>query len=341
MKKVLVTGVSGFLGTHIAISLLNRGYNVIGSVRNLSKKNEILEIINKGTQHSQNISFVEADIINPEPWYDITKELDYIIHAASPFPEVMPKNDETLIKPAKEGTLNILNAALSNSVKKVVITSSMAAVVYGKTPTTTKPLYNEFDWTDETNLKDTNAYYRSKTIAEKVAWDFAKKYSNKINISVINPSAILGPILKKESGASANIILKVLDGSTPAIPRIGFEVVDVRDVADLHILAMENDKANGERFLCAAGFVIFKEVADILRVAYPNKKIPKLMMPNFLVRFVSNFEKTLKPILMEIGVERKIDNSKAKSILGWNPRSPKDAILACAESLFQNGILKK
>lgn len=339
MKKVLITGISGFLGLHIAIELLEQGYHVTGSLRNLKRKSEIIGILGKHTDNIQNLIFVEGDITNPEPWQEITKGLDYIIHSASPLPEVMPKNDDELIIPAKNGTLNILNAALKNSVQKVVVTSSMAAIVYGKNSSTKKNLYSEEDWTDETNHKDTNAYYRSKTIAEKAVWDFYKLNKDKIQITTINPSAILGPILKKETSASVNIVKKVLDGSTPAIPKIGLEVVDVRDVAKLHILAMENNNANGERFLCAAGFLNFKQIADILREEYPNKKIPKKILPNFLTRFISNFEKALKPILIDLDIERKVDNSKAKSILGWSPRTPKEAVLACAESLYTNGIL--
>jgi dihydroflavonol-4-reductase len=251
----------------------------------------------------------------------------------------LPKHEDDLILPAKKGTLNILEAAAKNGVTRVVLTSSSGAITYGREKSKRSATYTEKDWTDVTNKKDTTPYFRSKTIAEKAAWDFISADNSGLELSTICPGAILGPILEKDFGTSANIVIKTMDGSSPAIPKIGYDVVDVRSAADLHLRAMEMEEASGERFIGAAGYLSFKDVADILREKYPDRKIPKSQLPNFATRLISNFEKTLKPILIDLDVERKLDSSKARRLLNWQPISPKEAVLACAESLVELNIL--
>jgi dihydroflavonol-4-reductase len=337
--KVLITGVSGFLGSHTTIQLLNKGYQVVGTLRDLDRAPEIKQVISKHTSNIDQLSFAEADLMNAQVWRDLMKGNDYVLHLASPFPRGLPKHEEDLIIPAKEGTLNILKAASENGVKRMVITSSSGAIAYGKEKSKRSATYDEHDWTDITNKTDTTPYYRSKTIAEKAAWDFIRVDNNGLELSTICPGAILGPVLEKDFGTSANIVIKTMDGSSPAVPKIGYDVVDVRSVADLHIRAMEMKEASGERFIGSAGYLTFKEVADILREKYPDRKIPKSSLPNFAVKLLSNFEKTLKPLLVDLGVERKLDNSKAKRVLNWQPISAIEAVLACAESLIELNIL--
>ena len=338
-KKVLLTGVTGFLGSHTTIQLLNKGYEVTGTLRDISRSDEIKKVISTHTKQIDQLKLAEADLMDEGIWSDLAQEMDYILHIASPFPRELPKHEDELIIPAKKGTLNILKAAAKNNVKRVVLTSSSGAIVYGKEKTKRNGVFNENDWTDITNKKDSTPYFRSKTIAEKAAWDFVKEHGNGLELTTICPGAILGPVLEKDFGTSANIVIKTMDGSSPAIPKLGFDIVDVRSVADLHIRAIETPKAAGERFVGSAGFLSFKEVAEILRSKYPDKKIPKATLPNFAVRLFSNLDKTLKPILIDLGVERRVDNTKAKQMLGWDPIPNEEAVLSCAESVVDLKIV--
>jgi dihydroflavonol-4-reductase len=340
-KKVLLTGVTGFLGSHTTIQLLEKGYEVIGTVRDKRKADAIRTVIGKHTQNISALTIVEANLNDKEVWYDLTRDVDYVQHIASPFPREMPKHENDLIVPAKEGTLNILTAASVNKVKRVVITSSVAAIVYGKTKKDLLTrVFNETDWTDESSLKDSTPYFRSKTIAEKAAWQFHKNDQSGMELTTVLPGAILGPVLEEDFGTSANIVIKMLDGSSPALPRIGFDIVDVRSVADLLIRSMEMKEAANKRYIASAGYLTFKEVAQILKEQYPNRKIPGSELPDYLVRFFSYFDASLKPILVDVGVNRRIDNSKAVKELNWQPLPLREAVISCARSIFEKGIVK-
>ncbi|WP_207514573.1 SDR family oxidoreductase [Longitalea luteola] len=340
-KKVLLTGVTGFLGSHTTIQLLERGYQVIGTLRDKRKADTIRTIIGKHTKYIDALTIVEADLNEKEVWYDLTRDIDYVQHIASPFPREMPRHENDLIVPAKEGALNILTAASANNVKRVVITSSVAAIVYGKTKKELLTrVFNESDWTDESNLKDSTPYFKSKTIAEKAAWKFHGNDRSGLELTTVLPGAILGPVLEEDFGTSANIVIKMLDGSSPAIPRIGFDIVDVRSVADLLIKAMEMKEAANKRYIASAGYLTFKEVAMILKEQYPGRKIPSAQLPDFMVRLFSYFDASLKPILVDVGVKRKIDNTKAVRELGWKPLPVREAVISCAKTIFETGIVK-
>jgi dihydroflavonol-4-reductase len=339
-KRVLLTGITGFLGSHTAIQLLNKGYEVVGTLLNKDRTNSIQEIIGKHTTNINNLTFEEADLNDRNIWQQLTKNIDYVQHIASPFPRILPKHEDDLIVPAKEGTLNILKAAAANNVKRVVMVSSLAAVVYGKTKNELDKVFNENDWTDETNKKDTTPYFRSKAIAEKAAWEFIKQNNSGLELTTVLPGGILGTVLEKDFGTSANIVIKMLDGSSPALPKIGFDIVDVRSVADLLIRAMEMPQAAGQRYIASSGYLTFKEIALILKQHYPNRKIPTWELPNFAVRLFSYFDASLKPILMDLGVKRKTDVSKAKKELEWQPLPVQEAVIACAKSVIENGIMK-
>ena len=340
-EKVLLTGVTGFLGSHTAIQLLDKGYVVTGTLRTMNRAKEIEAVIARYTKNIDNLNFAEADLLDAGVWNELTKGKDFVQHIASPFPRELPKHEDDLIIPAKNGTLNVLKAAALNNVKRVVLTSSSGAIIYGKPKGQESNTYTENDWTDYLNKQDTTPYFRSKTIAEKAAWDFIKSEGSDMELVTICPGAILGPVLEKDFGTSANIVIKTMDGSSPAIPKIGFDMVDVRSVADLHVRAMEIKEAANQRFVGSAGFMSFKEVADTLRQAYPGWKIPGKSLPDFMVKLISNFEKSLKPILIDLGKERKVDNTKARTILNWEPIGTKEAVLACATSVIEQGILAK
>lgn len=336
--KVLLTGVTGFLGSHTTIQLLNKGYRVVGTLRDKRKVREIKGMISKHAPTSE-LGFEEVDLLDENRWGNIMKVVDFVFHMASPFPETLPKHEDDLIKPAREGTLNVLNAASKNRVKRVVFTSSSGAITYGQEKSRRSRTYTENDWTDLSNSKDTTPYYRSKTLAEKAAWDFVTKDMTGLELTVICPGAILGPLFGKHYSSSVNIVKKTMDGTSPAVPRMGYDIVDVRSLADLHIRAMETEEAAGERFIGSSGFLTFKQIADILREQYPNRKLPKPQLPDFAVKLFSHFEKSLKAVLLDLGVERKLDSSKARKLLNWKPISPQEAVLSCAESLIALGIL--
>lgn len=337
-KKVLLTGVTGFLGSHTTIQLLNKGYEVVGTLRNKERINFIREVIGKQTRNINNLTFVEADLKDSDIWLELTKDIDYIQHIASPFPRTMPKSENELIIPAKKGTLNILQAAKTNNVKRIVIVSSLGAIAYGKTKREFDTIFNENDWTDVSNYKDTTPYYRSKTIAEKAAWDFIKNERSGLELTTICPGAILGPVIDNDFGTSANIIISLLNGSIPALPKIEFDIVDVRSVANLLIKAMEMPQAANNRYIAASGHFNYKEIAQILQQEYPDRKIPSVVLPDFATKIFSIFQPLLKPVLLE-NVKRKIDTSKATKELKWQPLSSKGAILSCAKSVLENKIV--
>jgi len=326
-KRILLTGITGFLGSHTAIQLLNRGYEVVGTLQNKDRINSIREIIGKNTANIDKLTLAVANLNDSAIWFELTKNIDCVHHIASPFPRELPKHENDLIIPAKQGALNVLKAASTNNVKRVVMVSSIAAIVYGKSKEELSKVFDESDWTDETSSKDTTPYFKSKAIAEKAAWEFIKQNNSNLELVTVCPGAILGPVLENDFGTSANIVIKILD------------IIDVRSVADLLIKAMETPQAAGNRYIASSGYLTFKEVAMILKEQYPSKKIPTAELPNFAARLFSIFEKSMKPILIELGIKRKTEITKAQKELKWQPLSPKASVLACAESVFENGIL--
>lgn len=338
--KVLLTGISGFLGSHTAIRLLEKGYLVTGTLRDIKRSKELREMIARHTGNTNNLAFASADLSDEKVWFDLVGGMDYIQHIASPFPQKLPKNDDELIVPAKAGVLNILKAASANKVKRVVLTSSSSTVLHGKPKGHESGTFNETVWADERNLADTTAYFRSKIIAEKAAWNYIKHAHSGPELVSVLPGGMLGPALEKDFGTSANIVLKMLDGSLPAVPKIGFDIADVRSVADLLILAMEKPEASGQRFLGTSGFLIMIEIAEILRGQCPHRKIPSGKLPIWFTYILGWFDKTMQPVLLDLGKERKADSSKARNMLGWQPIANNEAVLSCAESLISLGILK-
>lgn len=337
-RKVLLTGVTGFLGSHTAIQLLNKGYEVIGTVRTKNKIESIREVISAHTDQLHNLTFAVADLSDKDIWTELAKGVDFIQHVASPFPRELPKHEDELIVPAKNGTLNILAAAAINKVKRVVMTSSLAAVAYGKSADELDKVFNENDWTNISSKKDITPYYKSKTIAEKAAWDFIRSNNTDLELITVCPGAILGPVMEEDFGTSANIIISLLNGNFPALPKIGFDLVDVRSVADLLIRAMERPQAAGNRYIAASEYLTMKEVATLLKAHYPERKIPTIEFPNFVTKILAMFQPVLKPVLLEM-VRRKTDLSKAINELQWKPLSAKEAVIACAESVLAHKIV--
>lgn len=317
-KIVLVTGGTGFLGIHTVLQLLQQGYEVKTTLRSLAKKDTILKVLQEGgiTDFSH-LSFIEADLTSDNNWDEAVKGCDYVLHVASPFPGQDPKDENELIIPARDGALRVLKASRDAGVKRVVLTSSFAAVGYSKN--IADHIFTEEDWTDANT--ELPAYIKSKTIAEKSTWEFIEKEGNGLELTVINPVGIFGPVIGEITSASLDIAVSgILNGTMKQTPPFTMGVVDVRDVADIHIKAMLHPNAAGERFIATSDDVMsFYDVAVLFKKERPQ--------------YVSNIQ-NLEPIGKEFYKE--MSNKKAKTILDWTPKSREEALLASADSLIVN-----
>jgi len=338
MSTVLVTGGSGFIGSHSILQLLATGHRVRTTVRRLQREGEVRAMLKEGgAEPGDRVFFAAADLENDAGWAEAAAGCDYVLHVASPFPPSVPKHEDELIVPAREGALRVLRASRDAGVKRVVLTSSFAAIGYGHEPQTTP--FNETNWT---NIQaDTAAYVKSKALAERAAWDFIANEGGGLELSVVNPAAVFGPVLGPDFSPSVLLLRRLMDGSVPACPRLYFGVVDVRDVADLHIRAMTHPAAKGERFLAVAGDCMsILDIAKVLRqrMGASAGKVPRFQLPDWLVRIAAIRNSAVKQILPELGKIKNSTNEKARRVLGWTPRSKEACIVACAESLVRLGI---
>lgn len=331
-KTILVTGASGFIGCHCVLDLLNQGYRVRGSVRDLGRTGTLEKTLSTQGADTRQLDWVAASLTEPDGWSAAVDGCDAIFHVASPVPPIQPKNPDDVIEPARKGTLNVLQAAASQGIDRVVLTSSVAAILGGLSE---NRVYTGEDWSDP-NDPDMIPYAISKTVAERCAWDFCQ--SKGISLSTIHPALVLGPTLETDYGSSLEALVKLLRREVPLLPRFGFDIVDVRDVASLHRIALENPDAIGQRLIAANGFLWFRNIAALLTTAYPDRKIPLREMPNWLTRFASLFIRELGTILKDLDSTAQLDNSTAKN-LGWQPRTPQEAVLSGAKSLIDLGIV--
>lgn len=312
------------------VELLRRGYAVRTTVRDLAKEEEVRARVGSEVDPGDRLAVSAADLRSDDGWAEAVAGCEYVLHVASPFPAAQPKDPDELIVPAREGTLRVLRAALDAGVRRVVVTSSVAAV-RGSVDSAPVPL-TEADWSDPDDLKLT-PYARSKTIAELAAWDLVRERGEEGKLAVVNPGAILGPVLGGESSSSLALVERLLKGM-PGTPRIGFSVVDVRDVADLHILAMTAPEAGGERYLAVTRFQWMADVAAVLRerLGPEAAKVPKRSIPNFLVRGMALFDPAARSVVGQLGARVELSNAKARA-LGWEPRSVEETIADCGRSL--------
>ena len=341
MSTVLVTGGSGFIGGHCILQLLAAGHNVRTTVRHLKRESEVRATLTRaGAVSGDQLTFFAADLEKDAGWAEAVTGCEFVLHVASPFPAGVPKHEDDLIVPAREGTLRVLRAARDAGVKRVVLTSSFAAIGYGHKPQT-RP-FDETDWTD-VNGGGVSAYAKSKTLAERAAWDFIAKEGGSLELSVINPVAVFGPVLGPDFATSILLLKRLMDGAVPGVPKLYFGVVDVRDVADLHIRAMTNPDANGGRFLAVAGNpVSILDIARLLksRMGAAAKRVPTRQLPDWVVRIAALRDPAIKLILPELGKVKNVTNEKARRVLRWTPRSNDESIIAAAESLVRFGLLK-
>jgi nucleoside-diphosphate-sugar epimerase len=341
MSTILVTGGSGFIGSHCILQLLAAGHQVRTTVRSLKREDNVRAMLKEGgAEPGDRLSFFAADLESDAGWPRAVAGCEYVLHVASPLPSSVPKNENELIVPAREGTLRVLRASRDARVRRVVLTSSFAAIGYGHKEQ--KAPFNETNWTDLSGT-DVAPYAKSKTLAERAAWDFIAKEGGGLALSVINPVGVFGPVLGPDYSTSILIVQRLMVGALPGSPQLYFGVVDVRDVADLHLRAMTHPLAKGERFLAVAGdFMSMQGIAKVLknRLGASAKRVPTRQLPNWLVRVAALRDPAVKLILPELGKVKNATNEKAERLLGWAPRSNEDALVATAESLVRLGLLR-
>jgi dihydroflavonol-4-reductase len=340
MSTVLVTGGSGFVGSYVVLQLLSAGHAVRTTVRSLKREESVRTMLRAGgADPGERLSFFAADLERDGGWSEAVAGCDYVIHVASPIPVAAPKSEDELIVPARDGTLRVLRLARDAGVKRVVVTSSGGAVYYGH-PQQEAP----FDETSWTNLDgELSAYVKSKAVAERAAWDFMAAEGGALELAVINPAGIFGPLLGTDVSSSIELVKRLMDGM-PGCPRLHFGVVDVRDVADLHVRAMTHPAAKGERFIAVSGRAMsMLDIARTLRARLGDaaKRVPTRELPDWLVRVVGRFSAPVRTLVPMLGNVRNATSAKAERLLGWKPRSREDAVVATAESLLKFGIVGK
>ena len=335
MEKVLVTGATGFIGLHCIHQLLNQGYAVNGSVRSPDRKNEIIEALQKHNTSTENLNLYTLNLTEDDGWDEGMIGCDYLLHVASPI--ALENHDEDFfVKPAVAGVNRALKFAKKHNIKKVVLTSSVAAIFDTMEK---KSYYDESDWSDPEN-PIIDHYSKSKTLAEKAAWDFIEAEGKPFEFTVINPALVIGPSLSNDLGESNKAIQMVATGKMPVAVPLQFGYVDVRDVAAAHILAMQKTESDGERFALAEKDMWYEDVAKVLR-ENGFDKAPKLSVPVWAAKILANFSPELKMALPYIGRVRSVKyTSKAKDLLGWNPRPAEESILATANQIKDLGLIK-
>jgi len=343
MSTVLVTGGSGFIGVHSILRLLREGYSVRTTVRDLAREPDVRAMLaTGGAEPGDALEFVAADLTRDEGWSEAVAGCEYVWHVASPFPPGAPEHEDELIVPAREGTLRVLRAARDAGVKRVVLTSSFAAIGYGHPPQT-EP-FDETTWTNP-EAPGVPAYQKSKTLAERAAWDFMEAEGGAMELSVVNPVLVFGPVLGPDYSTSILLVRRLMDGEMPGVPDLAFGVVDVRDVVDLHLRAMTDPAAAGERFLATSGdrAVTILEMATALRegLGEAAAHVPRRQLPNWVVRLAGLFDPSIRAVAPGLGKRKHSTDGKSRRVLGWEPRSPAQSILATAESLIELGLLER
>ncbi|MBX9643001.1 MAG: NAD-dependent epimerase/dehydratase family protein [Novosphingobium sp.] len=332
---VFVSGGSGYIAGFLIRQLVAEGWMVHTSIRNLAKEAEVRAHL--GLDDSK-LKFFAADLMSDMGWAEAMAGCSHVAHVASPLPANAPKHEDELIVPARDGALRALKAAKAAGVKRFVMTSSMAAVAYGHQG---KSRFTEADWTDPTS-KDAYPYVRSKTIAERAARDWVAANGGDMEFCTVNPVLVLGPLQSGDFSTSLEAIKKMLEGSLPGLPNFGFGIVDVRDVADMHVRCLNAPNMAGERFLCSGPFLWMREIAAILKAGLGEqaRKVPTRRLPDWLVKVTAWFDPLIRQVVGELGRTRDADTSHAKAVLGWEARPVEGTILDTARDMIRLGIVK-
>ncbi len=338
---VLVTGATGFIAQHVIVQLLAAGYRVRGTIRSLAKGDELRRTLAAHTASADRLELVSAELTRDDGWRDAVRGCRFVLHVASPLPSKPPRDPDELIVPARDGALRVLRAAVAEKVERVVMTSSVAAVLYGH-ERDGKKVYDERDWSKLTN--EVGAYEQSKTIAERAAWDYVDGLpaGERIELCTINPGLVLGPLLGPEGSTSLEVVRKLLARELPGLPDIGYAVVDVRDVATAHLAAMTTPAAAGQRFIVAIEHASFRDVADVLARHFGPKgfKIPTRRVPGWVLKTVSLWDKTARLAVQELNKRQDLSSARAREVLGWKPHTLDEMVVAAGESMVQYGVIK-
>jgi dihydroflavonol-4-reductase len=339
-QLILVTGASGFVGKWCVVRLLEKGYRVRGTVRSDAKAAQVRQTVARevGEDKAANLELVQADILDDKGWPEAMTGIDAVMHVATAIRADEPRDQSLVIRPAIEGTARVLKFANDAGIKRVIITSSIATVGYGHGHTRGRKVYDETYFTKFETMRWTWAYCIGKTKAERAAWEFAKAHG--IDLTTIHPGAIIGPALDDDASISIIMVTGLLDRSTPALPSNGFSIIDVRDVADMHVAALEKDEARGQRYLATAEYVPFPKVADIVRDMYPNHRVTSRTVPDWLIRIMAYFGGPIRQIINDIGNEKIYDGSKGEKLLGRKYISTRETIKATADSALSLGLVK-
>jgi dihydroflavonol-4-reductase len=335
---VLVTGGSGYIGGFCVIGLLQQGYTVRTTVRNLNREGQVRAALGKAVEIGDRLSFYAADLMADAGWDEAVAGCDHVLHVASPLGVAEPKDPNELIIPARDGARRVVGAAIKAGVKRVVQTSSVAAT--SKPPGGGDSVADETQWTDPT-LRGVSAYSQSKTLAEKAAWELVGSAGGATTLATVNPALVLGPVLGHDFSESVQVVERLVSGRVPGIPRLGFNIVDVRDVADLHIRAMTAPEAAGQRFIAAGAYAWMGDIAAMLRakLGADGAKVPTRKVPDFVIRLAGLFDKDLGSVTPGLGLKHDFTSAKAQQMLGWKPRPTEETVLDCARSLIAEGAV--
>jgi dihydroflavonol-4-reductase len=340
---VLVTGAASFIGKRIVLELLARGYAVRGTMRDRKRADEVTEAVrphlkDAGVSLGQDLDFVVCDLLQDVGWGEAMEGVASVIHTASPFPFHTPSDPDEVIAPAVEGTRRVLRAAYVAGVGRVVLTSSGSAIMYGHEGASGVEHFDESHWS---NLEDPalTPYNRSKTLAERAAWELAEETG--LALAVINPTMVMGPLLDRHLSTSTQVVWRMLSGRVPAVPNSGVAIVDIRDVAEMHVNALANPASVGKRHFASSDFLMLREVARHLAATYPRARVSTLGAPDFLVRLAARFDGSVAQIVGELGIERVIDASAGRALLGHDFIDAREALTATAEGLFEHGVMRR
>jgi dihydroflavonol-4-reductase len=340
-QTVLLTGASGYIAKHIALQLLEAGYLVRGTVRDLSRGAEVTEAVrphlSDASDLENRLTYVALDLTKDDGWDAAMNGVDVLMHTASPFPLVQPKDEDDLIRPAVDGALRALRAAHAAGINRVVLTSSTAAISGSALPAE-DVAFDEKNWTDP-NDPDIAAYTKSKTLAEMAAWDFVRDEAPNMQLTTVNPGFVLGAPLDGKFGTSIAVIARLLRAKDPMLPDIGFTTVDVQDVADMHVKVIDQPQSAGQRIMTVDRFMTFTQIAQAIKTAYPNRKIVTRVAPNFVIKLLGRFDPAIASIIPSLGRVDKIDNARAMATLGRGMRQAPKAAVSSAAYLIDNDLV--
>ena len=337
--KVLLTGVSGWIAKHTAIELLNKGYEVLGTVRNNNLINQTRQTIGKYAP-IEKLSFIELDLLKDEGWNEAAKGCKYIFHIASPFPIKVSRNREILLPVAVDGTIRVLNAGLNAGVEQIIKTSSIVAMF--RKPNRTNPYtFGENDWTDENWTEGVNDYFLSKTKAEKAAWELMESKGLKNKLTTICPGGVFGDALDKKGGTSIEYVRQFMAGKFPGAPKFAVLISDVRDIAKAHVACIGNTKVGGRRLIVGKEVKKLVELSQLMAEAMPEyaKKLPKKELPNFMVKLISYIDSSAKTMIPDLGIMMQTDPTYAEKLLGFEFKAAKDCMAENAKSVVRLGLV--